>query len=118
MVDMLWCKLLNGSFWLWMPVAICGIVVFDGLCRLIMGIYTKIEQHVSTLTGKSLMEAIGRNAMPIYVSHVLLLETYCFIASQYGNPSWPNHLCMSILMTLLFAVVLGRSALQRMNSLK
>ena len=108
MVDMLWCKLLNGSFWLWMPVAICGIVVFDGLCRLIMGIYTKIEQHVSTLTGKSLMEAIGRNAMPIYVSHVLIFETYCLIASQYGDPSWPNLLCMSILMVLLFAIVLGR----------
>ena len=115
MVDMLWCKPLNGSFWLWMPVAICGIVVFDGLCRVIARLYTKIEQHVSTLIGKSLMEAIGRNAMPIYVSHVLLLETYCFIAGQYGDPSWPNFLCMSILMALLFAVVLGRSTIHKID---
>ena len=83
-----------------------------------MKLYAMIETHVPVLTNQSLLEAIGRNAMPIYVSHVLLLETYCFIANQYGNPSWPNLLCMSILMALLFAIVLGRSAMQRKNGQK
>ena len=109
MVDMLWCKLLNGSYWLWVPVAICGIIVFDGLCRAAMKLYAKIEEQVPVLTNQSILESIGRNAMPIYVSHVLLLETYCFIANQYGNSSWHHFLCMSILMVLLFSIVLVRA---------
>lgn len=109
MVDMLWRKLLNGSFWFWVPVAFCGIIVFDGLCRAIMHLYAMIEEHVPVLTNRSILEAIGRNAMPIYVSHVLLLETYSFIASRYGDSSWPHLLCMSVLMLLLYAIVLVRA---------
>ena len=109
MVDMLWCKLLNGSFRLWIPVAICGIIIFDGLCRAVMMLYAKIEQHVPALTNQSLLEAIGRNAMPIYVSHVLILETYCFIANYYGDSSWPHALYLSIAMIVLFVIVLVRA---------
>jgi uncharacterized membrane protein YcfT len=109
MVDMLWCKLLNGSYWFWVPVAICGIIVFDGLCRAIMKLYAKIEERFPESANQSILEAIGRNAMPIYVSHVLLLESYCFVVSRYGDSSWPHFLCMSVLMALLFAIVLARA---------
>lgn len=108
MLDMLCYKLLNGSFRLWVPVAICGIIVFDGLCRAIKCLYAKIEEYVSVSANRSILEAIGRNAMPIYVSHVLLLESYCFVAGRYGDSSWPHFLCMSVLMLLLFAIVLAR----------
>ena len=75
----------------------------------VMMLYAKIEQHVPALTNQSLLEAIGRNAMPIYVSHVLLLETYCFIANYYGDSSWSHALYLSIAMIVLFAIVLVRA---------
>ena len=73
MVDMMFNKLLTGSFLLWIPMAFCGIVTFNSLCRLV---YRYI--HIKP------MEVVGQNAMPIYVTHILIALTCTFVLEYYN----------------------------------
>ncbi len=68
MVDMMFNKLLTGSYLLWMPIALCGIVTFNTLCKFIC-------KHVRIIP----LEYVGQNAMTIYVTHILIVTTIAFI---------------------------------------
>ena len=62
MVDMLSNELLKGEYCLWIPVALCCIVVFNALCR-----------RLCKLVSIKPFEWIGKNAMLIYVPHYLIV---------------------------------------------
>lgn len=72
MVDMMFNKLLAGNYLLWMPVALCGIVTFNTICRL-MYKYISIRP----------LEIVGQNAMTIYVTHILIVLTLQFIITYF-----------------------------------
>ena len=72
MVDMMFNKLLAGNYLLWMPVAICGIVTYNALCRLVYR-YISIKP----------MEIVGQNAMPIYITHILIALTCTFLLEYF-----------------------------------
>lgn len=72
MVDMMFNKLLAGKFLLWIPVAFCGIVTCNFLCQLVYR-YISIKP----------MEVAGQNAMPIYVTHILIALTCTFVLEYF-----------------------------------
>lgn len=72
MVDMIYNTLLAGEYLLWIPVAFCGIVTFNALCRF-------IYKHVRIRP----IEIAGQNAMNIYVTHILIVMTCIFIMEYY-----------------------------------
>ena len=72
MVDMMFNKLLAGNFLLWIPVAICGIVTFNALCRFVYQ-YIRLRP----------IEIAGQNAMYIYVTHILIVLTCTFIMEYF-----------------------------------
>lgn len=77
MVDMIFNKLLAGKFLLWIPVAFCGIVTFNSFCRLIYR-YIAIKP----------MDIVGQNAMPIYVTHILIALTCTFILEYFDMENY------------------------------
>lgn len=72
MVDMIFNKLLAGNYLLWIPVALCGIVVFNALCRW-MCKYIRLKP----------IELVGQNAMTIYVTHILIVLTCTFVVEYF-----------------------------------
>ena len=68
MVDMMFNKLIAGNYLLWMPVALCGIVTFNTVCRF-------ISKYISIKP----LELVGQYAMPIYVMHILVVLTIQFV---------------------------------------
>ena len=62
-VDMWPNKLLTGHYMLWIPTSVCGIIVFNSLCRYL----TYLELL------KNGFSTIGRFAMPIYVTHAIII---------------------------------------------
>lgn len=83
MVDMMYNQLIAGNYILWIPVAFCGIVVFNMLCQWI----TKYV-HITPI------ELVGQNAMTIYITHILIVIsiqfviTYCEITKLYPHLMW------------------------------
>lgn len=61
-VDMFPNKLVNGDYFLWIPVSLCAIIIFNTLCKFLCR-YIRIKP----------VELIGKNAMIIYVTHILVL---------------------------------------------
>ena len=60
-------ELLDGYYLLWFPSALCGIIYFNAVCRYLCEWIGKITPpHYSRVRT---LEAIGKNAMPIYVTH-------------------------------------------------
>ena len=68
MVDMMYNEIISGNYMLWMPVALCSIITFNAFCRL-------VAEYVSLKP----IEIVGRYAMPIYVTHLLIVLTVTFI---------------------------------------
>jgi surface polysaccharide O-acyltransferase-like enzyme len=63
-VDMWSNDLDSGNYFLWIPVALCCIVVFNAVCLFIYQ-YFQIK----------LIEMVGQNAMIIYVTYCLIYQT-------------------------------------------
>ena len=61
-VDMFPNKLVNGDYFLWIPFSLCAIIIFNTLCKFVCR-YIRIKP----------VELIGKNAMIIYVTHILVL---------------------------------------------
>jgi len=72
MVDMMYNKLLAGNYLLWLPVALCGIVTFNTICRFTC-------KYISVRP----LEIVGQNAMTIYVTHILILLTIQFAITYF-----------------------------------
>lgn len=72
MVDMMYNKILAGNYLLWLPVALCGIVTFNTICRFTCK-YISIRP----------IEIVGQNAMTIYVTHILILLTIQFVITYF-----------------------------------
>ena len=72
MVDMMYNELLSGNYLLWMPVAACGIIIFNVLCRLTTK-YIRIKP----------IEKVGQNAMTIYVTHILIVLSVQFVITYF-----------------------------------
>jgi len=72
MVDMLFNKLIAGNYLFWIPVALCGIVTFNTICRFTCK-YISIRP----------IEIVGQNAMTIYVTHILILLTIQFVITYF-----------------------------------
>lgn len=71
-VDMMFNRLLSGAYLLWIPVAFCGIVVFDALCEWICKCIRVLP-----------LEIVGRNAMAIYITHILVLQVVMFVIEYF-----------------------------------
>lgn len=72
MVDMMFNKLIAGHYLLWIPVALCGIVTFNTICRFTC-------KYISVRP----IEIVGQNAMTIYVTHILILLTIQFVITYF-----------------------------------
>ena len=104
MVDMIFNKLLAGEYLLWIPVAFCGIVTFNALCRF-------IYKHVRIRP----IEIAGQNAMNIYVTHILIVLTCTFLleyfnlSQLYPYATWIL-LASYVLFLPIFCYLLNRKA--------
>ena len=72
MVDMMYNKLLAGNYLFWIPVAFCGIITFNTICRLICKVISVRP-----------LEIVGQNAMTIYVTHILIVLTLQFVITYF-----------------------------------
>ena len=72
MVDMMYNKILAGNYLLWLPVALCGIVTFNTICRFTC-------KYISVRP----IEIVGQNAMTIYVTHILIVLTLQFVITYF-----------------------------------
>lgn len=96
MVDMMFNKLLAGTYLLWIPVAFCGIISFNAFCRV-------LAKYIPT----GFMESIGRNAMVIYVTHILIVSTIAFLLRYYKiSEAYPYTLWIIICCYGIFLPVL------------
>ncbi len=75
MVDMMYNTSVSGSYLLWMPTALSGIIVFNAIC-------TWVNRYISIKP----LEIVGKNAMSIYVTHILIVTACTFIV-QYSELS-------------------------------
>ena len=71
-VDMIYNKSFNGNYVLWIPTALCGIIVFNTLCR-----------WVAKGIRMRWVEWTGRNAMVIYVTHAIIVHLCVFAISYF-----------------------------------
>lgn len=71
-VDMWPNELLAGHYLLWVPVSLCCIVVFNAVCRWLVG-FVQIKP----------IEWVGKNAMTIYVVHYVLLVSVTTLLEHY-----------------------------------
>lgn len=67
-VDMLFNKLLSGIYEIWIPLSLCGIIVYNALCNLL---YKYVQLGI--------IEYIGRHAMLIYVTHFIIAKWVIFV---------------------------------------
>ena len=96
LVDMMFNKLLAGNFLLWIPVAFCGIISFNALCRF-MYQYIRIKP----------IEIAGQNAMNIYVTHILIVLTCIFILEYFDlSPLFPYTIWILLASYALFLPVI------------
>lgn len=72
MVDMLPNKLLNGHYLLWVPIAFCCIVFFNTIC---CRLYKLIRIRP--------LEWVGKNAMLIYLSHMLIIQIIMAVITYF-----------------------------------
>ena len=86
MVDMMDNELLTGNYLLWVPVALCGIVAFNAVCRLVTR-YLRIQP----------IEIVGQYAMTILVTHVLVLSTILFVVTYWETTELYPYLVLLIL---------------------
>ena len=100
MVDMMFNKLIAGNYLLWLPVALCGIVTFNTICRFTCK-YISIRP----------LEIVGQNAMTIYVTHILIVLTLQFIityfelTSLYSYTLWLYLAGYAIFLPLLCKII-------------
>ena len=73
MVDLYSNNLLAGAYGLWMPVAVCCIIVFNNVNAIVCNIF-KLKA----------LPLIGRFSMHIYVTHFLILCTIEFVITYFG----------------------------------
>ena len=85
-VDMMFNKLLAGNYLLWIPVAFCGIVTFNTLCKGISR-YIRIKP----------LELAGQKAMTIYVTHILIVLTCTFVVEYFELASFYPYVLWIIL---------------------
>ncbi len=98
MVDMMFNKLLAGNYLLWIPVALCGIVTFNTICRFTCK-YIPIRP----------LEIVGLNAMTIYVTHILILLTIQFVITYFEITTlYPYMLWMYLIGYVAFLPLLCR----------
>ena len=78
-------ELLKGYYLLWFPSALCGIVCFNAVCRCLCEWMGKITppQYSRYRT----LEIIGKNAMPIYVTHSFVRFPLAAVLENY-TISW------------------------------
>lgn len=72
MVDMWPNKLLNGHYLLWVPVAFCCIVFFNTICC-----------HLYKVIRIKPLEWVGKNAMLIYLSHMLIIQMILAVITYF-----------------------------------
>ena len=92
-VDMFDNVLLKGSCCLWIPLALCCIIFFNALCRVLYK-YLRIKP----------IELIGRNAMTILVIHCLI---YASISTIFGYFNIQNRsIGYFFLILVAYAIIL------------
>ncbi len=90
MVDMKYNIQLSGSYWLWMPISLCCIIAFNAFCRF-------ISRYIIILSKP--IEILGCYAMPIYVTHrIVMAFVYFFIVEYFKIPISSNVLLLLILV--------------------
>lgn len=77
MVTMMNNNPISGDYLLWTPTALCGIVVFNSLCKLLCK-YVRLAP----------LEYVGKNAMIIYVTHILIVQTCNFVVQYFEITSY------------------------------
>lgn len=97
MVDMWSNTLLSGYYLLWIPSCFCAIVLFNNVCRWIDNLSIYLSHILS---------AIGRYAMPIYITHALLIILMSEFITFIALPSLIAYASYVILVGLLITLPL------------
>lgn len=85
-VDMHSNSLLAGSYWAWMPVAICSIIAFNNVCAVLC-----------KFVNFKVLSWIGRHSMQIFVSHFLILCVIDFVVRYFELVQLrPYSLCLML----------------------
>lgn len=106
-VGMLDNKLLTGNYLLWVPVSVCCIIAFNYICVVLV----KMQEYIlEKYNLKSYLlrffENIGICAMPIYVSHYLILQCYSYVIS-HNQFNYPHTIVLTILeFGLIMAIII------------
>ena len=112
-VDMCPNKLLQGNYLLWFPISLVSIITFNALCKLIIVLREQVSQLLHIKSSIFFFEAIGKNAMTIYVSHFILLKIYSYIARYFHITHVPHQLIAITLMLLLVISILSYNTLHK-----
>lgn len=76
--------LVQSSYLLWIPASLCGIVVFNNMCRIVCDVVCKFApSHIRVRP----LELVGRFSMPIYVTHALIYESVAQIVLIFDKES-------------------------------
>lgn len=95
-------ELLEGLYLLWFTSALCGIVCFNVVCRHIYEWMTKITPPHYSRT--RILETIGKNAMPIYVTHSFVrFPIQTILETSNVSLSWQ---CVLVIICIGYALVL------------
>ena len=97
-VDMWPNRLMLGSYWLWIPTALCGIVVLNNICRIICD---GLHKYAPPPIRPRILECTARNAMPIYVTHALLIVLTSEIIMHVENSFVTSHATLIIIGVLV-----------------
>ena len=92
MVDMLSNSLLSNHYVLWIPISFCCIIFFNAFCRIFCK-YVRVK----------FIEIIGLYAMPIYVTHRIIIQSVYFLVTYLNIiiPSWLL-MCLMLLSYVVF----------------
>ena len=104
-VGMLDNKLLTGNYLLWVPVSVCCIIAFNYICVVLVKMqeYILVNYNLKSYLLR-FFENIGIFAMPIYVSHYLILQCYSWSVYHQQLFDWPH---MIVLLILEFGLIAG-----------
>ena len=104
-VDMFSNKLESGIYLLWIPTAGCCIIAFNTLCRWFMELIQRVQAKLSK-TRSLFVEKVGIHAMPIFVTHFMILQVYVWAVYTYEF-SAPHLLILSGMMAALIVGIVA-----------
>ena len=99
-------KLLTGHYLLWVPVSVCCIIAFNYICVVLVKMqeYILVKYNLKSYLLR-FFENIGICAMPIYVSHYLILQCYSYVIS-HNQFNYPHTIVLTILECgLIMAII-------------